>query len=365
MTHPVDDLVAELRPDEYTGAAYQRRREADLARAFATPRRAPRWTDRFATPYRRTGLALAGGALAMAVAATVTLSATMSATAGGAGPLGGQDARPGVTSSISTAADDARNAPSPIRLEPRAFLLAGAETVLREQPADGRYRYERTRTFEPVDRYGALVAHTDESWYDGRGGRTSSNQDVEVVFDSAGDKARWQAAGSPSLWSGKPSTDDFSKISLSWSIGRKSLTMNQLHTLPETAAGLEKWLRQAHTGGSFPDFVFGAARYLLSSPASAETRAAALRVLADQPGLTLSENVADRLGRTGVAIDSPDGAARLIVDRSGSTLLAYVQLVTERPVREPGPREVRILHAAGYQAAYEAMGWTREVGTRP
>nr|BFE82293.1 hypothetical protein GCM10020093_048940 [Planobispora longispora] len=62
-----------------------------------------------------------------------------------------------------------------VTLDARSLLLAGAERVADEGAARGRYWFERTRTFEPVES-GAVVARSDEFWYDGRDGRGCSTR---------------------------------------------------------------------------------------------------------------------------------------------------------------------------------------------
>ncbi|WP_436759148.1 hypothetical protein [Streptosporangium sp. V21-05] len=248
-----------------------------------------------------------------------------------------------------------------VTLDARSFLLAGAETAARETSPEGRYWFERTRTFEPVGS-GATAAHTDESWYDGRAGRTVSNQDVEITFATEAAKAAWKAKGSPALWPG-PRTDDFSRLSLRWRVGSETLTLDEVRDLPGDAGELERWLRSAHRDGPFPAFAFAAARYLLASPASPATRAATLRVLAAQPGIVLEKDVLDPLGRLGSAVTTADGHHTLVVDESGSRLLAFAYTgPDERP--RTGDRSVHVPFREGLRIAYEDSGWVGKVGVR-
>ncbi|WP_068925842.1 hypothetical protein [Planobispora rosea] len=369
-----DDLIVALRPDDVLDETYRRRREADLARVLATPR--PRRTFlRVRSLPRGTRLALAGTAVAglvAAVAVPAAVTGTASGEPGGGGVLSGSSASP-----------EAPAAPT-VTLDARSLLLAGAERVADEGEPRGRYWFERTRTFEPVES-GAVVAHSDELWYDGRDGSGLFNQDVEVAFADRADEAAWKEKGSPRLWPG-PQRRDFSRISLKWEVGDRTLTMDEVRRLPGDAGELERWLRAAHRAGgdgslpSFPAFAFGAARHLLSSPASPATRAAMLRILAAQPGLTLQRGVTDPLGRTGAAVTLEDGAVRLVVDESGARLLAFeYRGPDEDPDEDPGgdpgespdgeaPGDGRIVHLPfreGFKVAYESSGWVAAPGARP
>ncbi|GIH78839.1 hypothetical protein [Planobispora longispora] len=384
-----DDLIVALRPDDVLDETYRRRREADLARALAEPRR--RAFLRVRPLPRVTRLTLAGTAVAGLVAA-VAVPAAVSGTAASGGPGGGRPAEPaGQVTAAQPRLPEPSTAPTAVptvTLDARSLLLAGAERVADEGAARGRYWFERTRTFEPVES-GAVVARSDEFWYDGRDGRGLLNQDVEVAFADRADEAAWKEKGSPSLWPG-PRRRDFSRISLRWQVGGRTLTMDEVRRLPGEAGELEGWLRSAHRdggSGSFTSFAFTAARYLLSSPASPATRAAVLRILADQPGLALERDVTDPLGRPGAAITTAGGDVRLVVDESGARLLAFEYRGPDedprgRPDEDPrgrpdgdgedgagekarGDRAVRIPFRRGLTVAYESSGWVAAPGVRP
>ncbi|GAA3441288.1 hypothetical protein [Planomonospora venezuelensis] len=354
-----DELIAALRPDDILDETYRRRREGDLARALATAR-SRRVLPRVRPLPLRARLALAG-TVAAGLAAAVAVPA-VTGTAMPAGPGGGRSA--------GQAGQAAEVSPGPaatpaVTLDARSLLLAGAERAAAETGAEGRYWFERTRTFEPLES-GAVVAHSDESWYDGRDGRGLSNQDVVTAFADPADEAAWKEKGSPPLWPG-PQRRDFSRLALKWEIGGRALTMDEVRRLPGDAGELERWLRSAHRnegGGSFPSFVFAAARYLLSSPASPATRAATLRILAGQPGLTLERGVADPLGRTGVAVAADGGDVRLTVDESGARLLAFEYDGPDEEARGGG-RSVHLPFRKGFKVAYESSGWVTAPGVRP
>ncbi|WP_440065882.1 hypothetical protein [Streptosporangium sp. OZ121] len=391
----VDERVRALRPDALTEESYRRRRDSDLARALATavsrsdrtsdpvsPRVLPDASRLLPRPRLTPGIVLTGALVGLAAA--VAVSAVTTGTIGLRGPGGGRTAAiaspdPASDTSPDTSPDPTSGT-SPVRpsetsgsltaatpgtpvatIDARSFLLAGAETAARETSPQGRYWFERSRTFEPVGS-GATVAHTDETWYDGRAGRIMSNQDVRTTFATEAAEAAWRAKGSPALWPG-PRTRDFSRLSLKWRVGTETLTMDEVRELPGDAGELERWLRSAHRDGPFPAFVFDAARYLLASPASPATRAATLRVLAAQPGIVLDKGVLDPLGRTGSAVTTADGHYTLVVDESGSRLLAFTYLGPTEEVHV-ADRTVRLPLRHGHRVAYEDSGWVGEPGAR-
>lgn len=66
-------------------------------------------------------------------------------------------------------------------------------------------------------------------------------------------------------------------------------------------------------------------RLVLSGPTTPATRAAMLRILADQPGLRLERGVTDPIGRSGAAIVSADGA------KTGYESSGWVEKIGDRP----------------------------------
>ncbi|WP_326829518.1 hypothetical protein OIE13_03540 [Streptosporangium sp. NBC_01810] len=362
----VDERVRALRPDALTEDAHRRRREADLARAFAEAGPRSRTTSRhlfrpgFRPGFRLTPRVALVGAL-VGLAAAVTVPAVVTGTIGLRGPGGGRTAELVYPDRTSTGSPAATPGTPVVTLDARSFLLAGAETAAREAAPKGRYWFERTRTFEPVGS-GAVVAHTDEFWHDGRSGRSSSNQDVQVTFETASDEAAWKAKGSPSLWPG-PKTEDFSMV-LGIGIGAKTLNLGEEQKLPGDVEGLERWLRSAHREGPFADFAFEGARHLLSMPTNAATRASMLRILAAQPGLVLKRGVLDPIGRTGTAVTTANGHRTLVIDESGARLLAFRYDGPDEKPRAGTANSVFIPARKGFKVAYESSGWVGELGIR-
>ena len=238
-------------------------------------------------------------------------------------------------------------------LDARSFLLAGADNAARADAKAGRYWYSRERSYEPQPSGEVLVSST-ESWYDGETGRgrTTSGLDAEVVAGGA------TAEAEPT-----PRTRDF-RITLLTSIGGESLSQDDLWRLPREAEDLRRWLEARRRGEPSVDFTFSMTRLVLSGPTTPATRAAMLRVLADQPGLRLERGVADPIGRPGAAVVSADGANRLIVDESGARLLAEEYHGPDREEERVG-RGVRVGARTGEKTVYESSGWVEKIGERP
>ncbi|MFI6739298.1 CU044_5270 family protein [Nonomuraea sp. NPDC050451] len=381
-----DRLFAELKPDgldELAEDGYRRRRSADLARAFATPRVKRR--------SRRPFLLVASAAAAGLAAATVVVAS-------------GETPAP-KTQSPGVAAEP---------LNARSFLLAAASTALREPDGSGRYWYLRERTFAKIqnvpgeymaklkalldaqkskeaelkgdperlaaakkefDRkvtelktggttelpYTAFAADTRETWRPmkaGETGRSAGNQDVEVTFGSPQDEADWRAAGSPELVEKRPTTydDDTERI---LSIDNPSLNLRNIADLPTGEDALRRrlddlWKRSPNSANTDKaGYLWQTGVDLMTAPLKPGTRSALFRVLADQPVMTLEGKTSDALGRTGVALSAPTAHAltvRLIVDEQSAELLQY-------ELAEKGKLLLRV--------ALEDMGWSDELGKRP
>ncbi|WP_169947993.1 CU044_5270 family protein [Microbispora sp. H11081] len=331
-----DELVRALRPDDLLDDAYHRRRGADLTRILTDP------PSRRPSPVR--ARLLLGGAAA-AVSAALAVPVLVS---GATGPIvAGGPAGSGVASAPAD-----RVAPV-VTLDARSFLLAGADNAARADVKAGRYWYSRERSYEPQPSGEVLVSST-ETWYDGETGRgrTTSGLDAEVVAGGATAKAK------PT-----PRTRDF-RIKLLTGVGGESLSQDDLWRLPRQAEDLRRWLEARRRGEPSVDFTFSMTRLVLSGPTTPATRAAMLRVLADQPGLRLERGVADPIGRPGAAVVSADGANRLIVDESGARLLAEEYTGPDREEERVG-RGVRVGARTGEKTVYESSGWVEKIGERP
>ncbi|MEV4458603.1 CU044_5270 family protein [Microbispora sp. NPDC049633] len=329
-----DELIRALRPDDLLDEAYHRRREADLARILAGP-------PSLRPASVRTRLVLAGAAAAVSAALAVPALMPGATTPGGVGePAGG-----GVASAPANRAV--------VTLDARSFLLAGAENAARADVETGRYWYSRERLYEPQPP-GTVRISSTESWYDGETGRgrTTSGLDAEVVMGGATAKA------TPT-----PRTRDF-RITLLTDIGGESLSQDDFRRLPREVEGLRRWLEAHRRGEPSAEFTFRMARLLLSGPTTPATRAAMLRILADEPGLRLERGVTDPVGRSGAAVVSADGAIRLIIDESGARLLAEEYNGPDRKAERVG-RSVRVGARRGEKTVYESSGWVEKIGDRP
>ncbi|MFD0662153.1 hypothetical protein [Thermocatellispora tengchongensis] len=246
-------------------------------------------------------------------------------------------------------------------LDARSFLLAGAERAAGEERAEGAFWYSRVRTFKPQPS-GEVVVSSEEVWYDGETGRgrITTGLDAEIILPGESGGAG-KAKGTPKP---EPETRDFD-MRLLTAIGGERLSQDDIRRLPDDVAGLRRWL-DAHRaeGESETGFVFAMTRFVLSQPTTPATRAAMLRILADQPGLKLERGITDPLGRPGAAVTSPDGEHRLIVDESGARLLAEEYHGPDRADKRDG-RSVHVGARKGEKTVYESSGWTEKIGDRP
>ncbi|MEU6426491.1 hypothetical protein ABZ860_11355 [Microbispora sp. NPDC046973] len=331
-----DELIRALRPDDLLDETYHRRREADLARVFAD------------LPARRPSSVRARLVLVGAAAAGFAAVAVPAVVAGVAAPHTADEP----AGSRVASAPPSRATPV-VTLDARSFLLAGADNAARADGKAGRFWYSRQRTYQPRPS-GRILVSTTETWYDGvtGRGRMTTGPDTEVV---AGESAR---TAKPT-----PRTRDF-RMKLLFGIGGEDLSQDDLWRLPREVEGLRRWLDAHRRDEPYADFAFRMTRLVLSSPTTPATRAAMLRILADQPGLWLERGVVDPIGRPGTAVVSADGVNRLIVDESGARLLAEEYNGPDREERRAG-RAVYPGARKGEKTVYETSGWTDEIGDRP
>ncbi|MEV4471032.1 hypothetical protein [Nonomuraea sp. NPDC049504] len=397
-----DRTFARLKPDkldELAEDSYERRRGADLARAFADDRR----------PARRPVFLPAAGAIAAgaAVVATGVLVVTPPPAAPPAGtpPLNTPAAR-------QVPSGDPEASPA-TRIDARAFLLAAADTALRERPTSGAYWYVRQRTTSPtgywpkefwdgvsklqrqeqaeIDRTGAeddeliainekynkkladlrervypdgppfkaYVVESEERWRPKKAGGTHRTRrtDREVVFPTPQDEAAWRKEGSPKLLQDRPENVD-DTLPRPLSIENMDITMQNVGDLPQSKKALAAQLkaqfkRLPEDGKEFDLYLWQTTVDLMTAPTTPGTRAAIFRILADQPGIRSAGEVEDAAGREGVGleVDGDDGYEfRLVVDENTAELLEY-------SVAEQGEDTTKV--------TFEESGWTDELGERP
>jgi hypothetical protein len=385
MTDPLQ-IVADLKParlDQMAEDAYARRRATDLARALR---------DEGASPLRAGGRRpsrrwpLLTGAGVLSAAATVTAIALTGALAGPAtGP-----ARPGGGSSGATAP-----ASGTATLDARTFLLASANVASQAPIGTGSYWYVKERDFQPtwqapqraalpprkkkgaakpvIPGQGSAVyyAATEESWTGQAKARTIVNEDLQFLFRSPADKARWLAQGQPKLFNptggygyNGTRTSDYNET-FYFGYGVHRLSVDQARKLPGTEATLSRLLtrwwnsepdKQGAVGSVHPNFgqyVFTWAGALLGGPASQATKAALYRLLAAQPGIQVTAGVTDPVGRTGVAIGDGTGTF-LLIDPGTAALLATTTAQVHAGLK--------IAATSGGTEAIIKEGWTTSLG---
>ncbi|MEV4893941.1 hypothetical protein AB0K48_31600 [Nonomuraea sp. NPDC055795] len=404
---PINELITTLRPDTLTEDAYRRRRSADLARAFQTPR-TPHHLRRFSMAKRRPLTLFAVTAAGLAAAAIV-VPQIVSADPTTAPPIAAQPSGvQEVPAQVKTGA--AANT--------RTILLAAAKVAAKEPITSGKFWYSRVRTVQMVhvapleykaelkeldaelkakearfkdkpaeleaarkefkDKvdalktaelpYTATRGDTAESWRSLKNatGRSVKNQDVKIEFATPEDRAKWQQAGSPRLSEDdRPKTKEGAPEGIV-SIGNDSLTWSSIAELPTDKAALKAKLHSMYEQGDeqipLALYMWQTGADLLSAPITSGTRAALYQVLADSTSqLTSQTGVADGKGRTGVALETtgPDetGAAgrityRLIFDDKTAKLL-------ELDVIEAGKATPLL------QQTYEAMGYVDDLTAKP
>ncbi|KAB8196545.1 hypothetical protein FH608_007390 [Nonomuraea phyllanthi] len=358
---------------------------------------------------RRPVFLLATGAVAAVAAGAVVVSAGMlsGAPAGKTPPVAA-----GSSSAPQTTAGGTGESPA-TRIDARSFLLAAADTALRETTTSGDYWYVRRRTTHPtfawpekfwtgvrklqkqeqaeIDRtgaeddelvainekyneklkqlresiypdgppYKAYIVESEERWRPKRTGGTHrvKREDRKVVFPSPQDEARWKELGSPKLVEDEPkSVDD--NLPRPLSIPNMNITMRNVGALPTSKKALADRLRAQFA--KLPDqdkefdlYLWQTTVDLMTAPTTPGTRAAVFRILADQPGIVSDGEVEDATGRRGVSlvVKSDDGYAfQLIVNRDTAELLEY-------SVAEKGEDTARV--------TFEEFGWTDKLGRRP
>lgn len=380
-------VLADARPDELDPSklADSPRQHTDLARIFA--RTADDRPARLRVPERlRSGIRPFGTVAALAaVAASAVVVSTLDRD-----PLG---TSPGAAPHSSSAAGPDASAP-----DGRLELLSAARKV---GTADGEGTYWQTTTRSQdvnvvgaEDGEGPLFAVRDTAtsqWSVGvRPGTRSllvSGLDAEIAPRTKEDAARWRAAGSPRTMQAEVlgneaggtlgytmgprppmvmRTDADDRI---YALGPRNASYQDLLELPSDTAELRRELERRHgqdDGAEISDrtaYVLRQAADLITMPVKPAVRAAAYRVMAEQPGVRGLGRVTDPLGRKGVGIAFPGTHAtslgsveqRVVVDPSTGELLAELLVLVEPSARA---REAGL--AAGTTVNYTAttrMGW--------
>lgn len=214
---------------------------------------------------------------------------------------------------------------------------------------------------------------------------------------TARDRARWQAAGSPTsvqidpgftkgggnqrlgmtIGAGHESvarTDGGGDIV---AVGGNNVNYAYLRALPGDAAGLSVLLDELYTQQNGKEitgktaWTLEQASHLITMPVSSAVRAAAYRVIAGLPGITSLGRVTDPLGRTGVGVALPvrqlgdlgSVQQQLIVDPATNSLLSDQEVMVA-----PSPMAASAGMTAGTPINYRATthtGWADQQISTP
>ncbi|MDX3235086.1 CU044_5270 family protein [Streptomyces sp. ME03-5709C] len=390
-------VLADARPEELdpTRLGDTARQREDLARivAGATDGRAVR----FLAPRRRSAFRPVGVAALAAVAASVVAVSTLDWQEPGGPPA----AQP-----RSSAGTDAPGTGADLRVDGHIELLSAARQA-ESAVTEGAY-WQTTTHSEVVDVAGddghlfAVRSASTSQWSvgvrPGTGSLMISELDSVTEPRTAADKATWQAAGSPrtvefkvSKKAGagtllarigserKPTVMQTNSDDRIYAVGPDNVSYKDLRALPSTAGELRRYLERlyardngADTGtGGRSAWMLGQAGNLVTMPVKPAVRAAAYRVMADLPGVRVTEHVTDPLGREGVGVDFPVSyrtvlgttQQRLIVDSATGAMLS-----DELVLVEPSARAREAGLAAGTTVHYNAtvrMSWSEQQITVP
>lgn len=277
------------------------RAEETLARILATPQRAPQ-----KAPRRRWVVALAAAALLAGALVPATLL---------------PDERLGASEAAARE------------------LLRAATVAQRQRPvvlAPGSYAYTKSQSFDVMeivasdDRgFSAVVPRTRETWIGADGSGRLRETTREPIFLGPGDRAAWQAAGSPPF--GKGTSDR--------RFAAGGLHLPDLASLATDPDALHEQIREQAEETDVPtnvEMLVVIGDLLRETAAPPTLRAALYRVAARIEGIELIGRVTDRAGRPGIAvgITSDYTGARerkiLVFDPRTSALLAERRVLLER-----------------------------------
>ncbi|KXK62869.1 hypothetical protein AWW66_05925 [Micromonospora rosaria] len=306
------DPVRGSRPED------EQRRTRDLARILASdPADLAGSTGRRAVPRRRLVLAAGGAVLAVAVGGVAVQTVRQPQPAYAATPA------------ILTYGPPASAEPASTRLRRLAAVAAGQPAP--QRPAGTVEHLESANWFLDSSTTGgrttsAVVPQQWRSWRtDDDAGRTI-RRTLPPTFRSAADRQEWVRRGG--RIESSEQTEDFAAGEFS-SVWRGPV--------PTDAATLREWLTAGQSAHPAPvqylEDLAQLAGLRLLGPAQ---RAAALTLLAELPGVTVTGTVTDRAGRAGEAFSITSDAHGLpaqytvIVDPRSGALLGYEEVLTER-----------------------------------
>ncbi|BCL29891.1 CU044_5270 family protein [Streptomyces aurantiacus] len=388
-------VLADARPDELDPSrlANSARQHEDLARILAGAGTTDSRATRFRAPGRllggtwdgirdglRGGIKPLGTVAALAaVAASAVVVSTLDRDSSGVSPGSSAQSSSAAAGPGSSAADSKGD----VSVDGRLELLSVAKKA--ETPAaEGTYWQTTTRS-EDVNVVGekggekggdkgdlfAVRTTSTAEWSVGvRPGTESlmvTGLDGVTAPRTAADKARWRAAGSPETMEAtvlgneeggtlgytmgtRPPTvmrtdDADDKI---YALGPQNVSYQDLRELPSDSAELRRQLERLYAQDSGADAGAGRTAYvlrqaadLITMPVKPAVRAAAYRVMAEQPGVRGLGSVTDPLGREGAGFTLPgtyrtplgDVQERLVVDESTGELLCEQLLLVDPSAR--------------------------------
>ncbi|WP_308114347.1 CU044_5270 family protein [Streptomyces brasiliscabiei] len=391
-------VLADARPDELDPArlAGSARQREDLARIMAMAEASDERPARLRAPgFLRGGVRPLGAVVALAA---VTAAAVVVSTLD-RDPLG---VRPGAPTRSPAAAE-----PNTLTADVRLELLSAAKKA--GAAADEGTYWQTTTRSENVNVVRAAgggsepfaVRDTGTSqWSVGvRPGTRSlmvTGLDAETAPRTAADEARWKAAGSPAnLEAEVPGNEQGGKLGYAmgprsplvmrtdaggkiYAVGPRNVSYRDLLALPSGTAELRRELERLYVaeggGAEITDrtaYVLRQAADLITMPVKPAVRAAAYRVIAEQPGVRGLGQVTDPLGREGVGVAFPGTHAtplgsveqRVVVDPSTGELLCELLVLTEpsATAREAG---LDVGATVDYSATTR-MGWGERQITVP
>lgn len=235
-----------------------------------------------------------------------------------------------------------------------AVLERAADAASAYDSATGRYAYTKAQTLYAVTAadappFSALIPRLRETWVAADGSGRIVETTGEPIFLGTRDRARWLAAGSLPLASGRarddrvrahydPVSDELLAVDPSdLSLKELDQLLSAVPQLPADPTRLGRLIR-AYAEYKDPPVeaaIFNQISGLLHSPlASAELRAALYRVLASVDGVRLGGERRDSAGRLGTVITSPAGygehVRHLLIDPDTGAVLAEEEVLTKR-----------------------------------
>ncbi|WP_431945113.1 CU044_5270 family protein [Actinacidiphila sp. bgisy167] len=388
-------VLADARPDALDPARLvdPARQREDLARIVMTPTDGP--AARFLAPRRARAFRPLGAAALAAVAVSVVA-------------VGAVDWREPADQPTAQPPSSTTGVPGEggdFRVDGHIELLSAARQA-ESSVEEGTY-WQTTTHSQNVDVGGAeghlfAVRSSSVSQWSvgvrpGTGSLMVTGLDSVTEPLTAADEARWRAAGSPrsvpvetgkgkahgsllfSFGKGRPlvlRTNDDDKI---YAVGPRNVSYKDLRALPATSDELRRYLERLYAQDNGADtgtagrsaWMLRQAGNLVTMPVKPGVRAAAYRVMADLPGVRVTGQATDPLGREGVAVEFPvtyDGPLgttleRLIVDPSNGAMLS-----DELVLVEPSARAREAGLTAGTTVNYSAttrMSWGEKQITVP